>query len=128
MPVFFGIKALVVRLFVMKHLKRCLGFAFVSIVSGSTAYAQYAIPGCENAWNSINAVGRINALAVLIRNDCAVLHRKGWRLGGGNARQDVCTPAWNALVKAGQVTNVKFMVTHNCPVFYRKGWVQSSSF
>ena len=62
-------------------------------------------------------MGRINALAVLIRNDCAVLHRKGWRLGGGNARQDVCTPAWNALVKAGQVTNVEFMVTHNCPVF-----------
>ena len=112
----------------MKPLKRCLGFAFVSIVSGTTAYAQYAIPGCENAWNSINAVGRINALAVLIRNDCAVLHRKGWRLGGGNARQDVCTPAWNALVKAGQVTNVEFMVTHNCPVFIAKAGFNRRAF
>ena len=108
----------------MKHFKSCLSAGFVSIVVGSSAVAQYAIPGCEKAWNAISAVGQLDALGVLIENDCAVLYRKGWRLGRGAVSKDQCAPAWNALFNSGQENNLKFMVTHNCPVFYRKGWVR----
>jgi hypothetical protein len=92
------------------------------------AHADYAIPGCEDAWNSIDKAKKLKDLQALIVTDCSILYRMGWRLPidknkGGTDNPDVCGKAWHSLETADQLEHVKFMVLHNCPVFYRKAWV-----
>ncbi|MEJ2633517.1 MAG: hypothetical protein P8011_16230 [Acidihalobacter sp.] len=84
----------------------------------------FAIPGCEKAWNEIAMTDDLYDLRTLIKNNCSNLYREGWRLPvtGGNDIPDACGSAWTNLKRDNQLRNVKFMVTHNCPVFYRKGW------
>lgn len=90
--------------------------------------ADFAIPGCERAWNQVDAAGGLPALRTVIRNDCQQLYAQGWRLPINANRQGStapaqCDPAWQQLHDAGQMDNVQFLVTHNCPVFYRHGWI-----
>lgn len=97
-------------------------------ISINSAMADFAIPGCEDAWDAIVKAGNRDDLKTLVVNDCAILYRRGWRLPihankAGNVKPDICGPAWNNLSKREQQDNARFMVTHNCPVFYRKGWV-----
>jgi len=94
----------------------------------SGSRADYAIPGCERAWESIAKAKGLSDLKTLVINDCAVLYKEGWRLPiknnkGGTDNAGVCNPAWNNLESKKQLDNVRFMITHNCPVFYRHGWV-----
>ena len=98
----------------------------LSLFYANNAYADYGIPGCKEAYNAIGKAGQMADLETLVKTDCAVMYRKGWRLPtkGGTYNPGVCKPAWNDIVKAGEIENAKFMVTHNCPVFYRKGWVE----
>ena len=85
----------------------------------------YSIPGCKGAWTAIGKAGKLGALETLVRNDCAIMYKKKWRLpvNGGVVNKKVCVPAWKNLSSAKQLKNARFMVTHNCPVFYRKKWV-----
>ncbi len=116
----------------MKQLKRffivfCLLFA--SLFYADYAYAGYAVPGCEDAYNAIAKVSQVKNLGTLVKNDCAILYTKEWRLPlgsnkGGTYNPKVCAPPWNSLIKADQAENLKFIITHNCPVLYRKGWVE----
>ena len=94
----------------------------------SGSRSDFAIPGCEEVWNKIDAARGLDSLRVLIINDCANLYQAGWRLPinhnkGGNTKLKACEPAWNKLEQSGQLDNVKFLVTHNCPEFYRHGWI-----
>ncbi|HAC64089.1 MAG TPA: hypothetical protein DCF68_11255 [Cyanothece sp. UBA12306] len=97
-------------------------------VFSASAYAMIEVPGCRDAWNSISEVNQISSLETLIKTDCAILHRQGFRLpkDGGTYDPDICAPAWNQLIQAKKGESVKFLVTHNCPVFYRKGWEKCS--
>ncbi|NEQ99980.1 MAG: hypothetical protein F6K30_25315 [Cyanothece sp. SIO2G6] len=87
------------------------------------------IPGCRDAWQSISEAAQISNLETLVKNDCAVLYRKGFRLptDGGTSDPNVCEPAWNALINADKYKELEFMITHNCHVFYRKGWQKCQS-
>ncbi len=115
----------------MKQLKRVfivLCLLCVSMFYADYARAAYAVPGCQDAWNAIASVSQLENLGTLVKTDCAVMYRKGWRLPlgnntGGTSNVSVCAPAWNSLVSSGKIENAKFIVTHNCPVLYRKGWV-----
>ncbi|MGK7902515.1 MAG: hypothetical protein AB4352_14075 [Hormoscilla sp.] len=98
----------------------------LSLFYANNAYADYAVPGCKEAYKAIGQAGQLANMETLVKTDCAIMHRKKWRLPteGGTSNRSVCVPAWNDIVKAGEIENAKFMVTHNCPVFYRKGWVK----
>ncbi|MEQ9548491.1 MAG: hypothetical protein RIM23_02560 [Coleofasciculus sp. G3-WIS-01] len=101
----------------------------LSLFYADYAYADYAVPGCEEAWNSISSASKISNLENLVKTDCAVMYRNGWRLPqgsntGGTTNTTICAPAWNGLGEAGKLNDAKFIVTHNCPVLYRKGWVK----
>lgn len=106
-----------------------VGLSMLVLQSCTTTSAgsrnDFAVPGCKKAWNEIAMQNTLGELKTLVKNDCAILYQRGWRLPitGGNKLPDVCVPAWNILKKDGQLGNVKFLVTHNCPVFYRKAWI-----
>lgn len=117
-------------------MRRRLGFAALlcttAALSGclghTGARADFAIPGCEQAWNRVDGAQALPALRTIVRNDCQQLYAAGWRLpmggsSGGTVLPDQCNPAWQQLNDAGQLDNVAFLVTHNCPVFYRHGWI-----
>ena len=94
----------------------------------SGSRADYAIPGCEKAWESIVDAKGLKDLKVLVINDCSVLYKEGWRLPinknkGGQNKPEICIPSWNNLKNKKQLDSVRFMITHNCPVFYRHRWV-----
>jgi hypothetical protein len=97
-----------------------------TLSSGSRA--DYAIPGCERAWDSIARANGLKELKTLVVNDCSIMYQKGWRLPinknkGGVNNPELCDSAWNNLDANKQLDNTKFMITHNCPVFYRHDWV-----
>ena len=97
-------------------------------VFSSGTRADYAIPGCETAWDSIAKAKVIKDLKALVVNDCSVMYQKGWRLPinqnkGGINNPELCEPAWSNLEVNKQLDNTKFIITHNCPVLYRHEWV-----
>jgi len=90
--------------------------------------SDFAVPGCERAWEDINSANALSSLEILIINDCSNLYENEWRLPmndnkGGAILPSVCNPAWEYLKRKGQLENVEFLVKHNCPVFYRHGWI-----
>jgi hypothetical protein len=115
----------------MKKLAKFLVALFIvglSVFYADYAYADFALPGCEDAYNRIYQASQLANLQTLVTTDCAIMYNQGWRLPvgtntGGTSNPTVCAPAWNGLVNAGKIEDAKFIVTHNCPVLYRKGWV-----
>lgn len=94
----------------------------------SGSRADYAIPGCENAWNAIVSAKAIKDMETLVVNNCSSMYKNGWRLPininkDSETSPEQCIAAWNNLETSKQLDNAKFMVTHNCPVFYRHKWV-----
>ena len=90
--------------------------------------SDFAIPGCEMAWDDIDSAGVLDDFKAVIVNDCSNLYAQGWRLPirnnqGGTVYPQVCKPAWKRIRDAGKLDSAKFMVTHNCPVFYRNKWI-----
>ena len=88
----------------------------------------FSLPGCENAWNRIDAAEGLDDLERLVRYNCPQLYDSGWRLKDGRFKREIrqyqaCHNAWRVLEQKSQLPNVQFLITHNCPVFYRHGWI-----
>lgn len=118
--------------------KNSLKFILLSVISililqacsilSSGSREDFAIPGCERAWKSIDNAKTLNDLKILIVNNCSELYEQGWRLTDKRFKRKVinpelCKESWNKLQDAKQLDKVKFMVLHNCPVLYRHGWI-----
>lgn len=82
------------------------------------------IPQCKAAWNSLGSAGQLKNSEVLVKTDCAIMHKEGWLEGPGVANPAICAPAWNALVAAKVAANARELVTRNCPVLYKQGWLK----
>ena len=99
-----------------------------SSIFSSASRDDFAIPGCEEAWLSVNKAKVFDDLKTVIVNNCSELYQQGWRLNDKRFKREVvgaeqCKQSWTQLQDARQLDSVKFMVMHNCPVFYRYGWI-----
>ncbi|WP_414575845.1 hypothetical protein [Anabaena sp. CCY 9402-a] len=110
----------------MKKAGQFLAVIGLSIFCTESALAAYDVPGCKEAFTSIDQASLIKPLKDLIALDCAIMYKEGWRLPatGGVANQTVCAPAWNVLGQSNKLGDAKFIVTHNCPALYNLGWVK----